>query len=153
MEDGLGCCTLMMMGGGGEEEEGGGGGGGGGSCSLGGRGVVVLPFLGCCGGGERRRGDTGHFVLSLNSDDCAGFCGAGGAWAWTWTWDCDCDCESLLAVTGTRAGVVVAERLRRPEAGPPRVDLRWGDGLWACWLLFRDVAPLILPDDEVALRG
>ena len=73
MEDGLGCCTLMMMGGGGEVGEEG-------SCSLEGRGVVVLPFLSDCGGGERRRGDTGHFVLSLNSDDCAGFCGAGGAW-------------------------------------------------------------------------
>lgn len=93
----------------------------GGSCSL--RRGVVLPFLSSCRGGERTRGDTGHFVVSLNSDDNAGFCGAG---AWTWI------CESWLAVTGTRVGVVVAERLRRPEAGPPRVDVdwTWRDGLW-----------------------
>lgn len=109
------------------------------SCSLR-REAPGLDLL-SCGGGDRKRGETGHRGLSLRSETI-GFWGV-GAWI----------CGSCGV--GGSTGVVVDDRLLddgvRPGA-PERIC--WRVGLRSCWLFWRDREPLSRVDDVVlrALR-
>lgn len=103
-------------------------------------GALVTLGLFSCGGGDRKRGETGQRGLSLRSGIAVGFWGV-GAWIW----------GSLFV--GRRFGVVVDESVRGTDVGSGMLDLVCRDGLRSCWLFLRD--RLALPSrcvDDV-LRG
>lgn len=98
------------------------------SCSL--RRAGIAGLLLNWGGGDRRRGDTGHRGLSLSSALKTGFCGVGA-------WICCCCCCSW---EGASVGVLVEDN-ERDGAAEDKLGRVVREGLLSVWLFFRDRLP------------